>query len=105
MTMKNAVVRTESSFEKSRIDLVMEASDWSPIINLAERAEATFEAHGKIAARELVVPVIGYSEVAAATRNGDELTRRKALGLLQCWPSLAGDDLVHALRFDPCPVV
>jgi HEAT repeat protein len=79
---------------------------WSRIRDIAERAEAVYEAHGRAAAREIVLSAIGYEVVRDAVHNGDELTRRKSLALLYCWDAkLAAQHLVHVLRSDPCPVV
>ena len=76
------------------------------VVELAELAEATVEDFGKAAAREIVISALIFSVVLDAVRDGDELTRRKALGLLHYWdPARAACELVTALHSDPCPVV
>ena len=79
---------------------------WAEIVQLAERAERAHERDGRVAARELVLPSVSYEAVVQAARSGNELTRRKSLGLLHCWNAVAAaQELVRVLRHDSCPVV
>jgi HEAT repeat protein len=82
------------------------SSDVALIVELAELAEATYDTKGKEATRNLVVTTVSYDAVRSAIRLGDELTRRKSLGLLHYFdPKIAARELVDALRGDPCPIV